>query len=86
MTVSLKKPSLLLLSLMLMQNSMGLLLTPVPRWTSMLFQRSRACSLKNIVEGYQVKCHRLAWIGEIEKASRKIESDATGREYEQLSH
>ncbi len=80
MTVSPKKLALLLLSLLLVLGSMGILLTPLPRWTSMLIQRSRACSLKNIVEGYKVRNHRHVWIDEIRKASKKIESDAAGFE------
>jgi FkbM family methyltransferase len=80
MAVSLKKPTMFLLVPMLVLGAIAIVLTPVPRWTRMLLQRSPACSVMNIVEGYKVKRHRHTWIDEIRKASRKLETDAAGFE------
>lgn len=54
--------------------------TPVARWARLFAGRSRACSAANVVEGYKIKCHRHAWIDEIRKASKKLETDAAGLE------
>jgi FkbM family methyltransferase len=80
MAVSWKRLLWILIAVLLAVGGAAVMLTPFPRWTRMLAERSRACSIGDIVEGYKVKRHRHAWIEEIRKASRKVETDASGLE------